>query len=323
MYTIYLRTQLTTALSKIGKLLYKNVPNSIYLQDMKRQREDAAERYRKRQNIALGNTGGTYYAGMPRFARPPAKQRQVIMPPPRLMQPSANRNQNKSETKMVDCYFSSTVAPVGAGVAPNPIDVYSVIGGSNSARNVFPGIEQGTARSQRIGSKCRAKYLDIYAELQTNSEKEGDTFRVSLCKVNRNGGNNGASYGGLVYGSSSNAGGIGLGSGMEDIFWPRNEDHTNDFSVLREWDVNTLSKGLTMIGDPGSAVERFTLNVAIIKDHVNLNYDLMQWEYAATNGDITGSLETMYFILVRRSNRQADDSSVVFKGGIRIGFVDT
>lgn len=284
---------------------------------MKRRRDDEEFVAMKRPRTAsrpASNAMLVDIATLPRF-NPPKRAAHI---------PSANFPRKDGEKKIVDCYFASNVASAGHGVAPNPADVYSFIGDANYARNLFPAIGQGTARNQRIGTKVRIKALDLYAELTTVSDKMGDTFRISLCKVLRNGGNNGASYGSRVYGSASNAGGIGVDSNMMNIFWPRNEDYINDFKVLREWQVNTLAKGLTMIpdGEGDLTEERFTQNVAVVKDHIIVD-DLMQWSNAGTNGDITATLETAYFFLVRMGGRQEDDmSEVTFTGSVRVTYVD-
>lgn len=286
---------------------------------LKRKRDDDTNASMKRPR---NSQYVTYSSTMPRWSNKNAGSLGNV---PRR-QPSANYNMKRNEIKMVDCYIAGHVAKVAEGVAPNAIDVYSYITGSinsNETRNLFPCIAQGTARNQRIGTKVRAAYMDLYMEIQSNSEKEGDTWRVSLCKVHKNGGNNGASYGSRVYGSSSNAGGIGVGSGMPSIFWPRNEDYMQDFKVIKEWDVDTISKGMTMIPAEGdTTAERYDINPARIKDHINLGGDLLQWTTAGSDGDIVSTVETSYFFLVRGVGRQTAPLEVVIAAGIRVGYYD-
>jgi len=330
----------TTSLPFRGCIVFFHVTKFIseltktrlpYKYKMKRARDDkdVIAYFNKRQAAE-----GDWYRSM-RSRRRTGPYRQPVPPIPlsagprttiatRAVQQYARKD---TEIKIVDGYFESTPAIVALGVMPNPIDCYFKIAGVNAARNVWPSIAQGTARDQRVGTKINYKYIDGFWALNTNTEGQGDIWRISLVYIKRNNGSNGASYGGQVYGSAGNAGGIGNGSAMPNIFWPRNEDYMSDFTVLREWDVDTMAKNeaITQTSNGEDTVEgRYIENIWYQRVHVNLPQGLVgQWQATNTSGDITASMEGAFCLFARNAGRpQGENNEHRFYGSIRVGFTD-
>lgn len=228
-----------------------------------------------------------------------------------------------SEIKVVDCYFDSTPIYTGPGVAPNPVDVYSLVGGINVASNLWPAVGQGTQRNQRIGSKIGIKYIDVTGILWTTWQERGDMWRVSLCAVNKNGGNNGNTYGSQVYGSANNT---SVQSTLGAYYWPRNEDYMKDFKVLKEWKLSTIATA----EDDGTypvvgTIAGYCEKLAKFKKHITFNPPLlMQWGAADTTGSADSTLETSFFLLFRNTGRDEwyESSKHRTMGSIRVGFTD-
>jgi len=285
---------------------------------MKRQRDD--DEYsggrpfsQKRRKYNPAQDHGPY-KNMGRY--PSKNQKPMIYAPVPLTKP---------EMKLVDCYAASQPDVWVTNTDPNPIDVHSWNGSINVARNLFPGIPRGTGRSMRIGSKVLLKYISITGALHAvNPDGAGDIWKLALCQVFVNRKNTGASYGGDVYGSQGNGGGIGTAGSMPWYYWPRNEDRMRDFKVLKEWKLNTCTQGsFNFAGVTEPASGALLAKYATFQKKFTFAEGIpLVWDNQNVDGDPALMVENGFFVIARNTGRDGTENVHNLFLGIRCGFID-